>query len=241
MTQAAVWLACAGLALACATGVAQARDIEFSGYTWTVRTGSGGPGPNLWDERNVWVGHDGLHLRIVYADGAWRCAEVTSKQALGFGHYQVELGGRPDLFDRNIILGFFNYAGPDGTNEIDIEFSQWGKADNANRLNWTVYPARGGARAAHIGLPLLLESNASTHQWTWTPKAVEYASFQGWQSINTAQAPIGRWHYAPGNLTGVPQTPMPVKLNLWLDHGDAPTDHQPVEVVLRSFSFEPLQ
>jgi hypothetical protein len=34
---------------------AQAKDIEFGGYTWAVRSGRGGPGPNAWDEINAWV------------------------------------------------------------------------------------------------------------------------------------------------------------------------------------------
>ncbi len=230
----------AGLALVLALPLAQARDLEFGGYTWTVRSGRGGPGPNAWDERNVWLDKDGLHLRISYHDGAWYCAELTTRQALGFGHYQVELAGRPDLFDRNVVLGLFNYAGPDGNNEIDIEFAQWGKANNLDRLNWTVYPAHGGSKAGHVALPLQLDSNASTHLWTWSPKAVEYLSYQGWLSQSTTQPVIGRWHYAPPQLAAVPQTPMPLHLNLWLNHGEAPTDRQPVEVVLRSFSFEPL-
>ena len=65
----------------------------------------------------------------------------------------MQVTGRPDQFDRNIILGLFNYPnspsiGPDGTNEIDIEFAQWGDPNNPNRLNWVVYPpALGPGRA----------------------------------------------------------------------------------------------
>jgi hypothetical protein len=33
----------------------QAKDIEFGGYTWAVRSGRGGPGPNVWDENNAWL------------------------------------------------------------------------------------------------------------------------------------------------------------------------------------------
>lgn len=231
----------AGLTLAAAVSPAQARDIEFAGYTWAVRDGTGGPGPNVWDAANVWVAADGLHLRIVYANGSWHCAEVVSKQALGFGDYQFQLDARPDLFDRNVVLGFFNYAGPDGINEIDIEFAQWGNAANAGRLNWTVYPAQAGLPVGHTALPLQLNGSATTHRFSWTPSEVSYSSFHGWQTIDSAHAPIAQWRYAPAKANGVPQKPLPVHLNLWLDHGAAPVDHQPVEVVVRDFSFVPRQ
>ena len=42
----------AGLVLASAVQL-QAKEIRFGGYTWTVQTGRGGPGPNAWDENNV--------------------------------------------------------------------------------------------------------------------------------------------------------------------------------------------
>ena len=33
-----------------------AKTIIFSGYEWTVKSGTHhGPGPHDWDERNVWV------------------------------------------------------------------------------------------------------------------------------------------------------------------------------------------
>ena len=41
-----------GLVLAVASFL-EAKEIPFGGYTWTVRTGHGGPGPNAWDENNV--------------------------------------------------------------------------------------------------------------------------------------------------------------------------------------------
>lgn len=32
-----------------------ATTLQFSGYTWEVRSGEGGPGPNHWSAQNVWV------------------------------------------------------------------------------------------------------------------------------------------------------------------------------------------
>src|SRR6188474_803366 len=50
--------------------------IQFSGYEWEIRdSGLSGPGPNLWDRKNVWLDENGdLHLRITHAADGWHCA-----------------------------------------------------------------------------------------------------------------------------------------------------------------------
>jgi|ERR1044071_2662413 hypothetical protein len=107
----------------------KAKDVEFGGHTWTARSGRGGPGPNIWDENNAWLdASTNLHLKISNRDGKWSCAEVTMRRRLGFGRYQFQITGCLDLLDDNVVLGLFNYptrdVGPDGTNEIDIEFAR---------------------------------------------------------------------------------------------------------------------
>ncbi len=223
---------------------AAAATVDFAGYTWEVRQGGGGPGPNAWNASNVRVDGEGLHLKIANANGAWSCAEVTLTQALGFGRYQFEVTGRPDLFDRNVVLGLFNYPsssaiGPDGTNEIDIEFAQWGDAGNPNRLNWTVYPPALGPAATHKEVPLSLTGDATTHRFDWTSKGVKYQSLDGYQDSGNVNQ-FAKWNDAPTKpRQHIPQTPIPVHMNLWLFDGHAPTDGQPVEVVIRSFGFTP--
>src|SRR5437764_1279731 len=51
-----------GLFLSCLAGLlltlgltAPGKDIQFGGYAWNVRSGRGGPGPNAWEENNVWL------------------------------------------------------------------------------------------------------------------------------------------------------------------------------------------
>ena len=39
--------------------------VQFAGYDWTVKSGTGGPGPNVWDERNVWVDELPPHLMCI--------------------------------------------------------------------------------------------------------------------------------------------------------------------------------
>jgi hypothetical protein len=232
------------LGLLLAAAPAAATTVDFAGYTWDVREGGGGPGPNQWRADNVRVGADGLHLRISVSAGVWSCAEVTMTRSLGFGTYVFELAGRPDTFDRNVVLGLFDYPpkkiGPDGTNEIDIEFAQWGDPANDLRLNWTVYPPALGPDPTHKERPLALAGNASTHQFEWTTDGVRFASYDGWQDAGGLSL-IAKWNDAPSHPRHrIPQQALPVHMNLWLFDGQAPVDGQEVEVVIRNFSFKPL-
>ena len=184
MTRSLAWrLVLAGLVALLSWPVA-AATVSFGGYEWLIRSYGGGPGPNEWDSGNVYVDESGLHLRISRRDGVWTCAEVVMTETLGFGTYQFEITGRPDLFDRNVVLGLFNYppsaeVGPDGSNEIDIEFAQWGNLNVQNRLNWTVYPPALGPEKGHRDVPIALNGEASTHRFEWSADGVRYWSFQG--------------------------------------------------------------
>ena len=136
---------------------AQAQTtVQFSGYVWDVRqAGTGGPGPNCWDPKSVQVDASGrLHLRLTRRDGQWRCAEVSTQKSFGFGRYEFDIVGPLDKFDPNVVLGLFDYPnpgqGPDGTNEIDIEYSRWGKP-SALPASATIYPAT--AQQAKLGPP----------------------------------------------------------------------------------------
>src|SRR5438876_551606 len=112
--------------------VCVAETLDFAGYKWDQRPeGEGGPGPNNWEPRNVWVDEKGqLHLKLTSRNGKWYAAEVHTQKRLGFGRYEFQVSGPVDKLDRNIVFGIFNYPtsdlGPDGTCEIDIEFAHWG-------------------------------------------------------------------------------------------------------------------
>jgi len=101
------------LMAACASS--PAKTIRFSGYDWKVKSGTHeGPGPNNWSENNVWVDQDGyLHLKLTKQGERWYCAEVLTKDRLGFGRYQFWVVGRVDRLDPNVVLGLFNYPTPD--------------------------------------------------------------------------------------------------------------------------------
>src|SRR3984893_8928014 len=71
-----------------------AKTITFAGYNWAVKSGGHiGPGPNSWDENNVWVDQHGyLHLALTYRNSQWYCSEVSMADRLGFGRYQFWVG-----------------------------------------------------------------------------------------------------------------------------------------------------
>jgi hypothetical protein len=229
---------------ACLLRSAGAGEIVFGGYTWTVRSGHGGPGPNAWDERNVWLdAATNLHLRIACREGTWSCAEVSMRTRLGFGTYQFQTIGRLDRLDDNVVLGLFNYptaeVGPDGTQEIDIEFARWGAANNPIG-NFTVWPAERGFKQVSKAFPLALAEDAATHRFAWSPRRIVFRSLGGHRDDD--DNPLAHWTYSPAEPARfIAHQPMPVHINLWLFQGQAPKNGQEVEVIIRDFRFTPAE
>jgi hypothetical protein len=231
-------------ALLALSGVAGATTLQFSGYTWDVRSGDGGPGPCHWDDANAWVDEAGqLHLKLTNQGGSWSCAEVSlaDSDRLGFGVYQFEVIGRIDTLDRNVVLGMFNYpppdVGPDSTNEIDIEIARWGNPTYPN-LNFTVWPTRDNLPQQGKSFEFSLNGTYTTHRFTWRSDSLLFQSLNGHRDDNQNQ--IARWKFAPkAPRRYVPQHPLPVHINLWLFDGAPPTDGREVEIVISKFTYHP--
>lgn len=245
------WL---GLALCLALGAsflghnnpsakAQPIYLSFAGYTWEVRSGYGGPGPNYWEPANAWVDEQGhLHLRLDQQAGQWRCAEVTLTTALGFGRYQFYVEGPLDTLDPNVVLGLFDYPtpdiGPDGTNEIDIEFARWGNASNPPG-NYSVWPAQDGLPYRTHPFNFALQGAYTTQRFIRQSQSVRFQSLHGHRNDNANQ--FTSWLFRPRDpQRRIPQAPLPVHLNLWLFQGQAPQNNQPVEIVIHAFTFTPM-
>lgn len=220
---------------------AQNQILSFSGYTWRVRSGYGGPGPNNWNAANVRLDKNGyMHLKISKAGGQWRCAEVETTQHLGFGRYQFQVIGALDRLDRNVVLGLFNYPTPDigvdASNEIDIEFAKWGNPDYPPG-NYTVWAAEANLKPRHYAFDFNLPAAASTHRFTWSKESVYFQSLSGYRN-NSAE--LAHWTFHPKAYEQrIPQNPLPVHINLWLYQGHEPTDNRPVEIVIKRFTFIP--
>jgi len=237
-------LLCAFAGHAWAAPPADARVIRFSGFEWEVRPDAdGGPGPNHWDPNSVRVDRQGrLHLRITHRGGRWHCAEVTLRRSLGFGRYQFEVTGALDRLDRNVVLGLFNYpppgAGPDGTNEIDIEYSRWGNPASLPASE-TIYPAHEGVKPASIAHEFTMPPGLSdtTQRFDWHRDDITFQCLRGHRNDN--QDEYARWAFRPADRQHLPQKPLPVHINLWLVRGKAPVDGKEIEVIVSSFTFNP--
>lgn len=251
-------LVCAFFSFAAAmiTPTVKADTLKFSGLEWKIKDGEKmGPGPNSWSKSNVFVDADGrLHLKISQRDGKWQCAEVNSLQRFGFGTYQWEVVGRPDLFDQNIVLGLFNYpppdVGADGTNEIDIEFAHWGKATSLIG-NYTLWPASKSIKYSTHPFKFMLNGDYTTHRFRWDRASILFESLHGHRVDNNknkddkskddsdGQGLYEKWLLTPVE-GAIPQKPMPVFINFWLFRGQAPSDGKEAEIIIKSFKFTPL-
>ena len=226
--------------IAVAPTFAADKTLKFSGRDWVVRAnGKGGPGPNHWDADNVSVDAEGrLHLKLNVRDGKWCCAEVHTKERLGFGRYEFEIEGRIDKLDPNVVLGLFNYpprdVGPGATHEIDVEFARWGNSKWPNG-NFTVWPAEKGRKQTSKTFEFELTGDRSVHRFDWTSISIEFVS----SNFGRDQR-IAHWKFEPKEPSkSIAQKPMPVHVNLWCFKGRPPTDARPVELIVRSFKFTP--
>lgn len=221
------------------------KTLDFSNFKWVVRSGFGGAGPNHWSDQNAWVDDKGwLHLRIHKENGTWHSAEIFTEKSFGFGKYYIYVIGRVDQLDPNIVLGFFNYPSSgqfeDGSNEIDIEFSKWGAVEpKASNISYTVWPASIKKSKSTLSYTFQLDGSHSTHGFVWTKNKIYFQS--GFGHYADYRYPILSWLFSPPDYKNlIPQTRLPLHLNLWLVNGKAPTDGKPVEVIIKQVVFEPI-
>lgn len=209
--------------------------ISFSGYRWQWHHSpfkKKAPGPNYWHKNALWVDEKGyLHLKIVRDPKTkhWYCAALQSIDKMGLGRYEFELERLPPM-DKNVVFGLFSYSGIDFFDEVDIEFSQWGKAGTPN-LHYTVYPAENSSAQ-------ILQD--SLHFMS-SEKPVIFSIIREKDRIifeqKTTEETIDRRIFRSDAFS---QKSMPVFINLWLFQHQAPSDGQAVEMVIRKFQFSPL-
>ena len=220
-------------------------SLTWEGLDWTIKSGSGlGPGPNTWLSDNVFVDTNGyLHLKITYnASGTeeWECAELYTDDPLPFGTYQWWVVSDLD-FDPNVVLGLFFYEGPDGTNEIDIEFSKFGDTSPlATNADYCVYPKNVNESPTCYDWDVTLSGTFTTQRFEWAKKKVEFWTIGGHHDITSETNIIQNWLFQPSGRSWrrlIPQDDMRMHMNLWLFQGNAPIDGNTVEVVIRAFDY----
>jgi len=218
------------------------RWLAFSGYDWWVKASAGavGPGPNYFSDssHNVWVDAEGqLHLRITNRSNQWQCAEVVSARTFGYGFYRFELASPVDTLDANAILGLFTWSDDPAYHyrEMDIECARWSNPSDPNNIQFIVQPDLNGHKV-RFAVPEGVTH--STHWFKWETNRVTFQSLRGGFVPNPLPSQIlNTWGY----VLAVPRTgDENVRLNLWLNKGWPPAGGQEVEMVVRSFEFDPL-
>lgn len=219
------------------------RQITFSGRSWSVRSSpvASEPGPNFFSDRaaDVWVDGNGyLHLTLVYRDGHWWSTEVVSDEVLGYGVYTFVLDGAVDTLDPNAVLGLFTYDDTSALyshREIDIEFSRWGNPA-AQNVQYAIQPW--GVTGNRYRFFLSMSGPVSTHRFTWNASSVQFASYAGEAAVPAPGDLYQTWSYSGASLPPAGQGL--AHLNLWLLDGQPPANGQPLEVVIKAFTFTPV-
>ncbi len=135
---------------------AQAKTLKWSGYTWSVRTGTGGPGVgNIWSDQNAAVKHGSLLLNVVQRGAVWTSVELSSNRTVGFGRYRWVVNSDLSTASPASVLGLFTYSPQMAPSfgEQDFEFTRawsappglwpgwfvsWNAATSAARRNFNV-------------------------------------------------------------------------------------------------------
>jgi hypothetical protein len=213
------------------------KTIKFSGYEWIVKQPSGkmGPHANYWSGENVWVDKKGrMHFTIQYNEQnkRWECSEVASTVKFGNGTYQWKLEGSVNALDKNIVFGLFNYSGKSGYDEMDIEFSRWGRP-NVPILNYTIWPAESNKpKNVTYAKDFEMKNKYSTHRFIRTSNQLTFQSLHGFQDGNKGLFETKTW----SEPTSISKLEMPVLMNLWL-FDNPPSDGKEVEIIVHEFKF----
>ena len=132
-----------------------------------------------------------------------------------------------------MVLGLFTWNDSPAYNhrEIDIEFSRWGQVNNQN-AQYVVQPYSTTGNIVRWQQPALSQS---THEFNWQSASIAFQSIVGLLGTPSQGPVVQQWTY-PGTDNPVPGGEN-ARVNLWLYNGSAPTNGQPVEVIINRFEF----
>jgi hypothetical protein len=228
--------------LICTPLVSAQTQLIWQGHTWAVTFG-GMAGLAPGSPRNVSVDSNGyLHLTIKNRAGKWTASQLFTVDNLGFGTYQWVVEGDVWNMDPVTVLGLFPYGpengiGVDGSNEIDIEFSQWANTCACN-ADFTVYPPvyHQGQSSYNLDFTVDKGKNLTTARMQWSSSSVIFTIMSGDQPIGTTANVLRTATFHPSDSSAIPQHPLPVGMNLWAFNALPSTDQS---VIIRSFQYVP--
>jgi hypothetical protein len=220
------------------------NSLEFSGYEWNIKntTKRVGPGNNFFSSstENVWVNSQGqLNLRISKRNEKWYCAEIISKQHFGYGYYEFLVTSKLDKLDKNVVLGLFTYDNKQKPhyNEIDIEFSKWGK-ENKTDAQYVIHKNQDEFNS----FKFQVENNLikSTHIFLRNKDSIYFASYKGHlKNALYNNKPYQEWSYkndfrpSPANEK--------IHINLWLFRATPLMEKKEEIVIIEKFEFIPIK
>lgn len=204
--------------------------LNWCGKEWWVRSGTGNPGGNYWNNsgNSVWVDENQkLHLTIQKVGGTWYSTEVDTTSAdYTYGVYTWKVSSPIMNLDPNIVAAmFFRH---NDTNEIDIEATKWGWV-YSDRLSYSVQPNAYQSSITYDS-PYQYATNV-TYMFDWEPT---YVHFTAKLSNGTV---ISDWNCT--DRTSIPHVEGGVAMQMWLMNHLAPKNGQNAEMVLSDFSYVP--
>ncbi len=219
-------------------GRADAKFINFAGQSWSIkRGGPKGPGPNEWSDSadSVWVDAQGqLHLKIRQINGVWHSAEITARNSTGYGNYRFKIASDTHQFDRNTVVGLFNYA--NDFEEIDVEMSRWANPSDQDVGQFVVQPANVPGNLE--GFSLAQAGALTTHAFNWQPDSIFFQSHVGHADAPATADLIHQYRYTGAAIPPL-SSAMKTHINFWQASGLAPSNGLAVELIVSDFSFTP--
>ncbi|MFT3738653.1 MAG: glycoside hydrolase family 16 protein [Breznakibacter sp.] len=185
------------------------NELKFAGFTWGIKAHAEamGPGSNLFGlhKKNVYVDRHGrLNLSIRKTKHGWSCAELASHTMVHNGKYEFTIETDISRLKPNMVVGLFLYndLNPPAYDEIDIEFSRWGRPEGKNAQ--FVVHQKGKFEKNRFSIPKGIKK--STHSIEITNDSIIFTS---------------KWTGgSAGHITAKPPsfslTGLRIRLNLWL-------------------------
>ncbi len=259
------WESCTPCVLPEAECLCNSR-MAFAGRIWEIKSYENytwGPGGNYFSnhEDDVFVDDKGfLHLRIAQRNGKWYSTEVISPDTMGYGTYTFVVQGNLESLPANTVVGLFTWDNntllTHGNSEVDVEVARWGNVSEQRILQYSVQPVWFGGYNPERTFLVPTQpgdlNGVTAHRFVWTDTLITWTS---WKDRADGPNVIGSWYFNLNNPPRVKiengQTSAPIiipgpgntthaRFNFWLFNGAAPFDGQEHEIVIQSFSYEPL-